>query len=109
MERRVVEATARLAEVRERADALTLEVSELHQRASSARDARAALEVQRAEAAARLNYVRESCQSELNQPLEEVAAEHPAEEGFGLEASRARLEELRARVDSFGAVNMMAL
>jgi chromosome segregation protein len=109
LERRVGEAAARLAESRERADALTLEVTELHQQASAARDSRAALEVQRAEAAARLNFVRESCVSELNQPLEEVAAQHPAEEGFDLEASRARLEELRARVESFGAVNMMAL
>ena len=109
LERRVGEAAARLAGSRERADALTLEVTELHQQASAARDSRAALEVQRAEAAARLNYVRESCVSELNQPLEEVAAAHPAEEGFDLEASRARLEELRARVESFGAVNMMAL
>ncbi len=103
------EAAARLAESRERADALTLEVTELHQQASAARDSRAALEVQRAETAARLNFVRESCVSELNQPLEEVAAAHPAEEGFDLEASRAHLEELRARVESFGAVNMMAL
>jgi len=109
LERRVGEAAARLAESRERADALTLEVTDLHQQASAARDSRAALEVQKAEAAARLNFVRESCVSELNQPLEEVAAEHPAEEGFDLEASRARLEELRARVESFGAVNMMAL
>ncbi|HEX7313160.1 MAG TPA: chromosome segregation protein SMC [Pyrinomonadaceae bacterium] len=109
LERRVGEAAARLAESRARADALTLEVTELHQQASAARDSRAALEVQKAEAAARLNFVRESCVSELNQPLEEVAAQHPAEEGFDLEASRARLEELRARVESFGAVNMMAL
>ncbi len=109
LERRVEEASARLALARERADALTLEVAELHQQASSARDARAALEVRRAEASARLNYVRESCVSELNQPLEEVAGSFQPEEGFDLEASRARLEELRARVEGFGAVNMMAL
>jgi chromosome segregation protein len=109
LERRVGEAAARLAESRARADAVTLEVTELHQQASAARDSRAALEVQRAEASARLNFVRESCVSELNQSLEEVAAQHPAEEGFDLEDSRARLEELRARVESFGAVNMMAL
>jgi chromosome segregation protein len=109
LERRVEEASARLAEARERADALTLEVAELHQQASSARDARASLEVQRAEAAARLNYVRESCMSELNQSLEEVAAAFTPGEDFDLEASRARLEELRARVEGFGAVNMMAL
>jgi chromosome segregation protein len=109
LERRVGEATARLAEARERADSLSLAVTELHQQASEARDRRASLEVQRAEAAARLNFVRESCLSELNQPLEEVAAANPPAEGFDLEASRARLEELRARVESFGAVNMMAL
>ena len=109
LEGRVAEAAARLTEARERADALSLEVTELHQRASQARDRRAGLEVQRAETAARLNFVRESCVTELNQPLEEVAAAHPPEEGFDLEASRARLEELRARVESFGAVNMMAL
>jgi chromosome segregation protein len=109
LEREVEAASARLTEARERADSLSLELTELHQRASEARDARAALEVQRAETAARLNYVRESCLSELNQSLEEVAAEHAPEGGFDLEAARARLEELRARVESFGAVNMMAL
>jgi chromosome segregation protein len=109
LERRVGEASSLLAGARERADVLSLEVTELHQRASAARDARAALEVQRAEAAARLNFVRESCVSELNQTLEEIAAAHPAADGFDLESSRARLEELRARAESFGAVNMMAL
>ncbi|HEV3467878.1 MAG TPA: Gfo/Idh/MocA family oxidoreductase, partial [Pyrinomonadaceae bacterium] len=109
LEGRVAEAASRLTEARERADALALEVTELHQLASAARDRRAGLEVQRAEAAARLNFVRESCVTELNQPLEEVAAANPPEAGFDLEAARARLEELRARVESFGAVNMMAL
>jgi chromosome segregation protein len=109
LERRVEQAAARLAEARERSDSLALGLTDLHQRADEARDARAALEVQLAETAARLNYLRESCVSELNQPLEEVAAESAPEEGFDLEASRARLEELRARVESFGAVNMMAL
>ncbi|HST51829.1 MAG TPA: chromosome segregation protein SMC [Pyrinomonadaceae bacterium] len=109
LERGVAEASARLAQAREQSDALSLELAEMHQRASAARDARAALEVQRAETAARLNFVRESCVSELNQSLEEIAASFAPDEGFDLEASRARLEELRARSESFGAVNMMAL
>jgi chromosome segregation protein len=109
LERSVAEASARLTEAREHADALSLELAEMHQNASSARDARAALEVQRAETSARLNFVRESCLSELNQPLEEVAASFTPDESFDLEASRARLEELRVRVEGFGAVNMMAL
>jgi chromosome segregation protein len=109
LETRVEEASARLATSRVNADSLSADVTELHQRASDARDSRAALEVRRAETAARLGYVRESCLSELNQPLEEIAALFPPEEGFDLEASRARLEEMRARVEGFGAVNMMAL
>ncbi|MCA1632900.1 MAG: hypothetical protein LC802_04060, partial [Acidobacteria bacterium] len=109
LESRVEEASARLATSRVNADSLSADVTELHQKAAEARDSRAALEVRRAETAARLNYVRESCLSELNQPLEELAAAFPTEEGFDLEASRARLEELRARIEGFGAVNMMAL
>ncbi len=118
----VANIAAQLMEARERADALALELAELNRRAAATRDARASLEVQRAESTARLAYVREACMSELNQSLEELAR---AEEGtdvvvadaatatketfFDLEASRAQVEEMRARVEGFGAVNMMAL
>ena len=107
--REVEQAAARLAEARSRSDALSLEVTELHQMVAAARDARAALDVQRAETAARLSYVRESCIAELNAPLEEVAREFAPGEEFDLESARAHVEEMRARVESFGAVNMMAL
>ncbi|HEV2913517.1 MAG TPA: chromosome segregation protein SMC [Pyrinomonadaceae bacterium] len=102
-------AAARLTEARQRADALSAELAELNRRVMAERDARAALEVQRAEAMARLNYVREACMTELNQSLEELAGERPLDEELELESGRARVEELRARLDSFGAVNMMAL
>ncbi|HEX3558411.1 MAG TPA: chromosome segregation protein SMC [Pyrinomonadaceae bacterium] len=109
LERRVEQASARLAEARAHADSLSLQLTEMRQRADEARDMRAALEVQRAETAARLNYLCESCVNELNQSLDEISEAFQPEEGFDLEASRAHLEELRARVESFGAVNMMAL
>lgn len=72
---------------------------------------RASLEVGRAEAQARLAYLREACVTELAQGLEEVSKEYEAEveNGFDLEAARAEVEILRARLESFGAVNMMAL
>ena len=108
-EREVERAAARVAEARERADALSLEVTELHGRAATTRDARAALEVQRAEASARLTYVREACLTELSQTLEDLARGAEPDEDFDLEAARIRVEELRARVEGFGAVNMMAL
>lgn len=101
--------SARLTEARARADALSEELVELNHRAALARDARAALEVQRAEATARLGFVREACMTELSQSLEELSHERAVEEDFDLEAGRTRVEELRARVEGFGAVNMMAL
>ncbi|HEX8491377.1 MAG TPA: chromosome segregation protein SMC [Pyrinomonadaceae bacterium] len=99
----------RLAEAREKADALSNELAELNHRAADVRESRANLDIQRAEATARLGYIREACLSELNQSLEELARERLVEEEFDLEAGRARVEELRARVEGFGAVNMMAL
>ncbi len=108
-EREIAATAARLEEARTRADALAMELSELNHRAAELREARAQLEVQRAEATARLSYVREACSSELNQALEDLARELPVEDEFDLDAGRARVEELRARVEGFGAVNMMAL
>ena len=65
--------------------------------------------MQRAEAQARLTFVRENCAAELNQSLEELAREQPIDEEFDLDSAHARVEELRARIEAFGAVNMMAL
>jgi chromosome segregation protein len=108
-EQEIASRAARLAAARESADTLSNELAELNRRAAAARDARAGLEVQRAEATARLSYVREACMSELNQSLEELSHERPLDAEFDLEAGKARVEELRARVEGFGAVNMMAL
>ncbi len=108
-EQLIAAATASLVAAREKADALAAELAELNRRAAAARDMRAELEVQRAEATAKLGYVREACMTELNQSLEELSRQHPLDEEFDLDAGRARVEELRARIEGFGAVNMMAL
>jgi len=108
-ENQIAQATSRLTEARERADALAAELAELNRTAAASRDARAAVEVQRAEAMARVSFVRESCANELNQSLEEIARELVPDESFDLEEGRARVEELRERLENFGAVNMMAL
>ena len=52
---------------------MAAELAELNRNAAASRDARSAIEVQRAEAHARVNFVRESCANELNQSLEEIA------------------------------------
>ncbi len=101
--------SAQLDEARQRADSLSSELSELNKRAAELRDGRSALEVQRAEAQARLSFVHENCQAELNQSLEQLAAEVTLEDDFDFDSSHARVEELRKRLEGFGAVNMMAL
>jgi chromosome segregation protein len=101
--------SARLEEARQQADALAEQLSDLNRHAAEVRDLRAGIEVQRAEAQARLTFVRENCAAELNQSLQELAREQPIDDEFDLEAAQARVEELRERIESFGAVNMMAL
>jgi chromosome segregation protein len=108
-EREIAALTARLEAARCQADALAEQLSNLNRHAAEVRDLRAGIEVQRAEAQARLTFVRETCASELNQSLEELAQEQPIDDEFDLEAAQTRVEELRARIEGFGAVNMMAL
>ena len=108
-EQEIAGITTLLEEARQRADLMASHLSELNRHAAEVRDARAGIEVQRAEAQARLTFVRENCMAELNQSLEDLAREQPVDEEFDLETSQARVEELRARIESFGGVNMMAL
>jgi len=108
-EEQIAAASVRLEQARERADQLSTELAELNRQAAAVRDGRAAIEVQRAEAQARLSFVRETCAAELNQSLEELAREHPLADDFDLDEGHARVDELRTRLEGFGAVNMMAL
>ncbi len=101
--------TEQLEHARQQADLLSAELSDLNRRSAEIRDGRAAIEVQRAEAQARQTFVRENCAAELNQALDDLAQEQGCEEEFDLDAGHARVEELRSRIEGFGAVNMMAL
>jgi chromosome segregation protein len=105
----IAELTGQQENARQQADVLSAELSELNRRAGEIRDSRSALEVQQAESQARQSFVHENCQSELNQSLEELSREVILDDDFDFDASHARVEELRSRLDAFGAVNMMAL
>jgi chromosome segregation protein len=98
-----------LETARQRADTLSNELSELNKHAAEIRDSRAEIEVQRAEAQARLTFVRENCATELNQSLADLAREQTLDDEFDLDTAQARVEDLRTRIEGFGAVNMMAL
>ncbi|MFN2513048.1 MAG: chromosome segregation protein SMC [Pyrinomonadaceae bacterium] len=108
-EQEIATLSVRLEAARQQADAWSAELSDLNRRAADLRDSRGGFEVQRAEAQARLTFVRENCAAELNQSLEELARELSPPEEFDLNAGHARVEELRSRIEGFGAVNMMAL
>jgi chromosome segregation protein len=108
-EEQIAALSQKLQEARQQADEFSSELSELNRRAAEVRDTRAGLEVQRAEAQARQTFVHENCHSELGQSLEDLAREITLPEEFDFDVSHARVEELRTRLDGFGAVNMMAL
>src|SRR5215211_7904808 len=108
-EEQTADISNRLQEARRQADEFSAELSELNRRAAEVRDSRSDLEVQRAEAQARQTFVHENCQSELGQSLEDLAREVTLAEDFDFDENHQRVEQLRARLDSFGAVNMMAL
>ncbi|HVF23838.1 MAG TPA: chromosome segregation protein SMC [Pyrinomonadaceae bacterium] len=108
-EEQIATLSQQLQEARRQADAFSAELSDLNRRAAEVRDTRAGLEVQRAEAQARQTFVHENCHTELGQSLEDLASEITLPEDFDFETSHARVEELRTRLDGFGAVNMMAL
>jgi chromosome segregation protein len=108
-EEEISDLSNRLQEARRQADEFSAELSELNRRAAEVRDARGALEVQRAEAQARQTFVQENCHAELGQSLEDLARELTFPDDFDLDASHARVEELRTRLEGFGGVNMMAL
>jgi chromosome segregation protein len=108
-EQQITTLSGRLEAARQQADALSAELSDLNRRAAEIRDSRGGFEVQRAEAQARLTFVRENCAAELNQSLEELTRELSPTGEFDLDSGHARVEELRSRIEGFGAVNMMAL
>ncbi|HEY0729929.1 MAG TPA: hypothetical protein VGD38_17725, partial [Pyrinomonadaceae bacterium] len=108
-EEQIATLSQQLHEARRQADEFSSELSDLNRRAAEVRDTRAGLEVQRAEAQARQTFVHENCHSELGQSLEDLAGEITLPEDFDFDTSHARVEELRTRLDGFGAVNMMAL
>src|SRR5678810_1425144 len=89
---RIADLSNRLQEARRQADEFSAELSELNRKAAEVRDARGALEVQRAEAQARQTFVHENCQTELSQSLEDLAREVVLPEEFNFDSSHHRVE-----------------
>ena len=102
-------ATENLRLEREKADGLSEELALLNQRSAEARNSRAEIEVKKAESITRLQNLNENCSHDLNQSLVELVEEIEVAEDFDLEDSRREAENLRQKLEGFGAVNMLAL
>jgi chromosome segregation protein len=106
------ELTAAIAEVttaRESADAMSAELADLNHRSADALNERAAIEVRQAEAVTELKNVNEKCSQELNMPLSELIETEIFADEFVLDECRTRVDDLRDRLEGFGAINMLAV
>lgn len=106
------ELTAAIAEVttaREAADAMSAELADLNHRSADALNERAAIEVRQAEAVTELKNVNEKCSQELNTALAELIESEMFAEDFILDECRTRVDDLRERLEGFGAINMLAV
>ena len=102
-------AVTALTAARQASDAMADELAELNRRAGEARNERAAIEIRQAEAVTELKNITENCQQELNVTLAELVSAHEPDENFILANARQGADDLRQRLDNFGAINMLAL
>jgi chromosome segregation protein len=106
------ELTTAIAEVtaaREGADAMSAELADLNRRSADALNERAAIEVRQAEAVTQLKSLNEKCAQDLNVGLKHLIENESLEEEFDLAACRVNADDLRARLEGFGAINMLAV
>ncbi len=103
------QAVAAVQTARETADLMSDELAELNRRSAEALNDRAAIEVRQAEAITRLKNVNEKCSQELNLSLSEIVESEDFEAEIDLEYTRTNVDDLRQRLDSFGAINMLAV
>ena len=102
-------ATAHLNNARQAADETAATLADLNKKSAEARNRRAAVEIRQAEAVTRLTNLNEKSVQELNLPLLELIENEAAATDFDLETAKAQLEDLREKLENFGAINMLAL
>ena len=105
----ITSAVSSLVQARELSDLASEELADLNRRSADARNDRAAIEIRQAEAITQLKNTSEKCQQELNILLIELVETIKPEDGFDLEMARHEADDLRQKLDTFGAINMLAL
>ena len=102
-------AIAEVTAAREAADGMSAELADLNRRSADALNERAAIEVRQTEAVTQLKNVNEKCSQELNIGLAELIDSESLGEDFDLDGCRTRVDDLRNRLEGFGAINMLAV
>ncbi|HQU83287.1 MAG TPA: chromosome segregation protein SMC, partial [Pyrinomonadaceae bacterium] len=102
-------ASANLKNARETADAMSAELAELNKKSAEARNERAAFEIRQTEAITKLKNLNEKCSQDLNLSLIELVENGEISADFDLESARKDSEDLREKLENFGAINMLAL
>ena len=102
-------AVAALSAARELSDSMAEELAESNRISAEARNEKAEVEVRQAEAVTQLRNTSDNCQQELNVSLVDLVSEIELVEDFDLVAARGDAEDLRQKLDNFGAINMLAL
>lgn len=102
-------ATAHLKLAREFADDMSSRLAELNKRSAEARNERAAFEIKQAETVTKLRNINEKCSQDLNLSLVELVENTHVENNYDYEEARNRVDDLREKLDNFGAINMLAL
>jgi chromosome segregation protein len=106
----IIEKTAGLEELRTQLRDAEAEWDETRALLDSWKDRHNALEIERTQVGSDLKHLAESCVHELNETIESVCLDYfealpPAD----LEARETEYRELRGKMESMGAVNMMAV
>ncbi|MEO8647681.1 MAG: chromosome segregation protein SMC [Acidobacteriota bacterium] len=102
-------AVAAVTAAREVADAASSELADLNRHSAEAINERSAIEVQQTEAVTRLENLKEKCYDELHLELSSLVNEEPVIDEVELDQTRANVEEIRDRLEGFGAINMLAV
>lgn len=105
----LAEALQKLASARENADKVSNLLAEANHKAADARNERAAIEVRQTEAITHFKNINEKCSQELNIALDEITKSEDLPEDFDLAEARLRVDEMRHRLEAFGAINMLAV
>ena len=103
------EVNAHLKKARENQDLMSAELAELNKKSAEARNERATLEIKQAEIVALLKNLNEKCSEDLNLSLVELVKNDQTPTDFDLQTARQASEDLRRKLENFGAINMLAL